>query len=630
MDPASSAPAAPSAFRGVTDVFFDLDGTLVNTIPLILACYRHTLAGHLPGFDPPREVIIGNLGRSLHAILRDYAVAGGAADPDATTEAMAATYREFQRENIDALIQPYLGIREMLATLRDRGYRLGLVTSKVEWAARLTYERYGLGDLLDTLVFHDDTERHKPHPEPLLAAVSKAGISPGQAVYIGDSVHDMMAALAAGMRAIGALWGPFEPAALQQAGADALADEPARLLEFLPGASAEAAPPIDAARVVGPLPALSREEVRRYSRHLLLPEIGIEGQRRLKAASVLCIGTGGLGSPAALYLAAAGVGTIGLVDDDLVDLSNLQRQVVHGTSALGEPKVLSAARRLADLNPEIRIVPHQARLTRENARDLLAGYQLAVDCTDNFATRYLVNDACVLGHRPYVYGSVFRFEGQASVFAAAGGPCYRCLFPEPPPAGLVPSCSEGGVLGVLPGIIGSIQANEAIKLLLGVGDPLVGRLLILDALELHFREVRLPRDPDCPACGAHPTVTDLLDYEELCGSGAEARGHADRDIGPVELKRRLDERQPMILLDVREPMEHRIVNLPGSLLIPLGQLAERAGQLDPSATYVVYCHHGVRSVGAVEFLRGLGLTAWNLAGGVAAWTDQVDPALPRY
>lgn len=378
------------------------------------------------------------------------------------------------------------------------------------------------------------------------------------------------------------------------------------------------------------LPDLSREEIRRYSRHLLLPEVGLDGQRTLKAASVLCIGVGGLGSPVSMYLAAAGVGTLGLVDDDLVDLSNLQRQVVHGTAAVGEPKALSAARRLADLNPAVRLVPQAVRLTRENARELLAGYDLVVDCTDNFATRYLVNDACVLGGRPYVYGSVFRFEGQVSVFAAGGGPCYRCLFPEPPPAGLVPSCSEGGVLGVLPGIIGSIQANEAIKLLLGAGDPLVGRLLVFDALDLHFREVRLARDPDCPVCGTHPSITELPDYEELCGSGAEARALADRDIDPLELKRRLDERQAVVLLDVREPMEHRIVNLPGSILVPLGQLADRAGQLDPSANYVVYCHHGVRSAGAVEFLRGLGLKAWNLAGGLAAWTDQVDPTLPRY
>lgn len=388
--------------------------------------------------------------------------------------------------------------------------------------------------------------------------------------------------------------------------------------------------PQDAGVSARSLPDLSREEIRRYSRHLLLPEVGLEGQRTLKASSVLCIGAGGLGSPVSMYLAAAGVGTLALVDDDVVDLSNLQRQVVHATSAVGEPKVRSAARCLAGLNPDVKVIAHHARLTRENAFDLLAGCDLVVDCTDNFATRYLVNDACVLAGRPYVYGSVFRFEGQASVLAASGGPCYRCLFPEPPPAGLVPSCAEGGVLGVLPGIIGSIQANEAIKLLLGAGTPLVGRLLIFDALDLHFREVRLPRDPDCPVCGTHPTIVELQDYEELCGGAAEARALAGRDMSPLELKRRLDERQPTVLLDVREPMEYRIVNLPGSILIPLGQLPDRAAGLDPSASYVVYCHHGVRSVGAVEFMRGLGLKAWNLAGGIAAWTDQVDPTLPRY
>jgi adenylyltransferase/sulfurtransferase len=376
---------------------------------------------------------------------------------------------------------------------------------------------------------------------------------------------------------------------------------------------------------------LSREETRRYSRHLLLPEVGPAGQKRLKGARVLCIGAGGLGSPASMYLAAAGVGTLGIVDDDVVDPSNLQRQIVHGTSDVGVPKVLSAARRLADLNPSIRIVPHEARLTSENALALFAEYDLVVDGTDNFATRYLVNDASVLSRRPYVYGSVFRFEGQASVFAAAGGPCYRCLFPEPPPPGLVPSCAQGGVLGVLPGIIGSIQANEAIKLVLGVGAPLVGRLLVFDGLEMRFREVRLAPDPECPVCGTHPTIRELQDYEEFCGaplSALEAAG--DRDIQPAELKRNLDEGARLVLLDVREPMEHQLVHLPESILVPLGQLAERLGELDPSADYVVYCHHGVRSVGAVAFLRQAGLRARNLAGGIAAWTEQVEPGLARY
>ena len=379
-----------------------------------------------------------------------------------------------------------------------------------------------------------------------------------------------------------------------------------------------------------PLPELSRDEVRRYSRHLLLPEVGLEGQRRLKQARVLCAGAGGLGSPASMYLAAAGVGTLGIVDDDVVDPSNLQRQVVHGTADVGLPKAESAARRLADINPSVHVVPHPVRLTSENALSLFAGYDLVVDGTDNFATRYLVNDACVLSRRPYVYGSVFRFEGQASVFAAPGGPCYRCLFPEPPPPGLVPSCAQGGVLGVLPGIIGSIQASEAIKLLLGIGDPLIGRLLVFEALEMRFREVRLRPDPDCPACGTHPTVHELQDYEEFCGGRADRAGASGRDIGPSELKQRLDAGQSLVLLDVREPMEHRIVSLPGSVLVPLGELPARVGELDASAEYVVYCHHGFRSAGAVEFLRGLGLRARNLAGGIAAWTDLVDPSLPRY
>ncbi|MBP1637172.1 MAG: moeZ [Acidobacteria bacterium] len=287
-----------------------------------------------------------------------------------------------------------------------------------------------------------------------------------------------------------------------------------------------------------------------------------------------------------MYLAAAGVGTLGIVDDDVVDLSNLQRQVVHGTADVGLPKAESAARRLADINPSVHVVPHPVRLTSENALSLFAGYDLVVDGTDNFATRYLVNDACVLSRRPYVYGSVFRFEGQASVFAAPGGPCYRCLFPEPPPPGLVPSCAQGGVLGVLPGIIGSIQASEAIKLLLGIGDPLIGRLLVFEALEMRFREVRLRPDPDCPACGTHPTVHELQDYEEFCGGRADRAGASGRDIGPSELKQRLDAGQSLVLLDVREPMEHRIVSLPGSVLVPLGELPARVGELDASAEYV--------------------------------------------
>ncbi|HSK08934.1 MAG TPA: molybdopterin-synthase adenylyltransferase MoeB [Vicinamibacterales bacterium] len=374
---------------------------------------------------------------------------------------------------------------------------------------------------------------------------------------------------------------------------------------------------------------LSHDEVRRYSRHLLLPEVGLEGQRRLKAARVLCVGAGGLGSPVSMYLAAAGIGTLGIVDDDVVDPSNLQRQVLHGTGNVGQPKVESALARLRDINPEIRVVPHPVRLTRDNALALFADYDLVVDGTDNFATRYLVNDASVLGGRPYVYGSVFRFEGQASVFAMPGGPCYRCLFPEPPPPGLVPGCAEGGVLGVLPGIIGSIQANEAIKLVLAAGQPLVGRLLLFDALDLRFREVRVRPDPDCPICGTRPTIRELQEYDDFCGARPPSPS-GRHDVTPIELKQKLDAGERPVLLDVREPMEHLLVKLPGSVLVPLGDLAARLPELDPARDFVVYCHHGVRSARAADVLSAAGLRASNLAGGIAAWTDQVDPTLPRY
>lgn len=386
-----------------------------------------------------------------------------------------------------------------------------------------------------------------------------------------------------------------------------------------------------------PLPDLTAEEVRRYSRHLLLPEVGLEGQRALKAARVLCIGAGGLGSPIAMYLAAAGVGTIGIVDYDVVDYSNLQRQLLHMTRDVGRPKVVSARERLLAINPDIRVEVHEVALDSSNALDLLARYDLVVDGSDNFPTRYLVNDACVLTGRPYVYGSIFRFEGQASVFAAPGGPCYRCLYPEPPPPGLVPTCAEGGVLGVLPGMIGTIQANEAIKLILGVGETLVGRLLLLDALRMKFREVRLPRDAECPVCGDHPSIRELQDYEAFCGAphtaGAAqpARDEAaDFDVRPVELKRFLDEGRTLVLLDVREPMEFAINRLPGAVLVPLGQLPDRVSQLDQTRDYVVYCHHGIRSVRAVEFLRGAGFRARNLSGGISAWADEVEPAMLRY
>jgi len=380
-----------------------------------------------------------------------------------------------------------------------------------------------------------------------------------------------------------------------------------------------------------PLPDLSAEEIRRYSRHLLLPEVGLDGQRKLKAARILCIGAGGLGSPIAMYLAAAGVGTIGIVDYDIVDFSNLQRQLLHMTRDVGRPKVESARERLQAINPNVRVDAHGEALSRENALDLFARYDLVVDGTDNFPTRYLVNDACVLSGKPYVYGSIFRFEGQAAVFAAPGGPCYRCLYPEPPPPDLVPTCAEGGVLGVLPGMIGTIQATEAIKMVLGAGEPLVGRLLILDALKMRFREVRLRADPDCPVCGKNPTIRELQDYQAFCGVAGPAAVHEeDFDITPRQLEERLAAGDEPVLLDVREPMEFNLTRLGGAVLVPLGELPARVGELDPTKPMVVYCHHGIRSVRAVEFLRAAGLRARNLKGGIAAWTDEVDPTLVRY
>ncbi len=377
---------------------------------------------------------------------------------------------------------------------------------------------------------------------------------------------------------------------------------------------------------------LSPDEVRRYSRHLLLPEVGLEGQRAIKAARVLCIGAGGLGSPVSMYLTAAGVGTLGLVDNDTVDYSNLQRQLLHTTPDVGRPKVDSAAERLRALNPGVQVDVHRVALSSANALDLFSGYDLVVDGTDNFPTRYLVNDAAVLTRRPYVYGSIFRFEGQASVFAAPGGPCYRCLYPEPPPPGLVPSCAEGGVLGVLPGIVGTIQAAEALKLILRAGETLAGRLLILDALKMRFREVRLRRDPECPVCGDHPTIHELQDYEQFCGVAREpAAAAGDFDITPEELKAALDAGTGVpVLLDVREPMEYQINRLPGSTLIPLGDLPENLGELDGTRDLVVYCHHGIRSAQAVELLRGAGFRARNLRGGITAWIDRVDPSMMRY
>ncbi len=380
-----------------------------------------------------------------------------------------------------------------------------------------------------------------------------------------------------------------------------------------------------------PLP-LSHEELIRYSRHLVLPTIGIAGQGRLKAARVLIVGAGGLGSPAALYLAAAGVGTLGLVDWDVVDRSNLQRQVLHGTGMVGRAKLDSARARLADLNPHVRLETVSARLTSANALEVLSGWDLVLDGSDNFPTRYLINDACVLLGVPNVYGAVLRFEGQVSVFDARRGPCYRCLYREPPPPELVPSCAEGGVLGVLPGIIGSLQALEAIKLVTGVGDSLVGRLLLFDGLKLQFREITLSKDPDCAVCGPHPTVTALIDYEAFCGVRDAGRGTVNAlEIGVTELRAERDRNSQLLLLDVREPFEWEIAHLEGAHLIPLGELPARLPELDGHADIVAYCHHGMRSKHAAEILRAAGFAgARSLRGGVDAWAREVDPGMPRY
>ncbi len=379
--------------------------------------------------------------------------------------------------------------------------------------------------------------------------------------------------------------------------------------------------------------ALSKEEILRYSRHLIMPEVGMEGQLKLKQAKVLCIGTGGLGAPLGLYLAAAGVGRIGLVDFDAVDSTNLQRQILFSSADVGRPKIAAAADRLRGLNPDIQIDTFKTRLTSDNALDLFRDYDIIVDGTDNFPTRYLVNDACILLGKPNVYGSIFRFEGQITVFGYPGGPCYRCLYPEPPPPGLVPSCAEGGVLGVLPGIVGSIQAAEALKLILGKGDSLVGRLLLFDALGMHFRELKLRKNPECPVCGAHPTVTKLIDYVQFCGiRGEEAPAPKTSvpEITPRELKSRLDQGDDVFILDVREPHEFQICNL-GGYLIPLGDLSRRVNELDSSREIVAHCRSGKRSAEAVEFLRKAGFRKiWNLKGGILAWSAEVDPSIPKY
>jgi len=382
-----------------------------------------------------------------------------------------------------------------------------------------------------------------------------------------------------------------------------------------------------------PAVALSKEEVMRYSRHLIMPEVGMEGQLKLKAAKVLCIGTGGLGAPLGLYLAAAGVGRIGLVDFDSVDSTNLQRQILFSTSDVGRPKIEAASDRLHGLNPDIQIDPIETRLTSENALEILKDYDIIVDGTDNFPTRYLVNDACILLGKPNVYGSIFRFEGQVTVFGHPGGPCYRCLYPEPPPPGLVPSCAEGGVLGVLPGIVGAIQAAETLKLIIGKGEPLVGRLLLFDALAMRFRELKLRKNPECPACGEHRTITKLIDYAEFCGiRGEEAPAPQTTvpQITPRELKARLDRGDDIFILDVREPHEYQICNLGGNL-IPLGDLSKRVNELDSSREIVAHCRSGKRSAEAVEFLRSAGFRkVLNLKGGILAWSDEVDPSVPKY
>ncbi len=376
------------------------------------------------------------------------------------------------------------------------------------------------------------------------------------------------------------------------------------------------------------------DECRRYARHLILPEVGVAGQTKIRSASVLCIGAGGLGSPLALYLAAAGVGRLGIVDFDAVELSNLQRQILHGTEDVGRPKTTSAKAAVQRLNSGVQVVLHEERLTSQNALGIIKDYDVVVDGTDNFPTRYLTNDACVLLRKPNVYGSIFRFEGQASLFAPhLGGPCYRCLFPEPPPPGSVPSCAEGGVLGVLPGIIGTIQATEALKLILGCGTSLLGRLLCYDALEMKFRELRLRRDPQCPLCGDHPSITGLVDYEDFCGIKPETTPsmHPD-EVTVQDMKQALDTPTLGIkVLDVREPHEYRIAHVRGVQLVPLGSLAEHAGELDPAGQYYLHCHHGGRSLRAVELLRSKGFqNVKSVRGGIQAWSEQIDPSVPKY
>ncbi len=383
------------------------------------------------------------------------------------------------------------------------------------------------------------------------------------------------------------------------------------------------------------LPELTTDDLSRYSRHLILPEVGMEGQRKLKAARVLCVGTGGLGSPLAFYLTAAGIGTLGLVDFDVVDASNLQRQIIHSTRDIGRKKLDSAEEKLTALNPAIRIVKHETMLTSANALEIIRNYDIVADGTDNFPTRYLVNDACVLLGKPNVYGSIFRFEGQASVFATDEGPCYRCLYPEPPPPGLVPSCAEGGVLGVLPGLIGVIQATEVIKLILGKGESLIGRLLLVDALKMRFRELKLRKNPGCPVCGQNPTVTALIDYQHFCGIAPESAEEKSvkngiPQLSVKELKQRIDAGEDVYILDVREPWEHQIAHI-GGKLIPLNELPQRLAEIDRDREIIVQCKVGIRSQSVAEFLKQQGYPrVVNLAGGILAWADEIDPRVQKY
>ena len=385
------------------------------------------------------------------------------------------------------------------------------------------------------------------------------------------------------------------------------------------------------ARSAAELPPLTQDEILRYSRHLLIPDVGVEGQRRLKGARVLMVGAGGLGSPVGLYLAAAGVGRLGIVEFDVVDVTNLQRQVLHGTKDVGRKKVESARDRIRDVNPHVQVIPHDTQLTSENALEIIGGYDLVVDGTDNFATRYLVNDACVLLGKPNVYGSIYRFEGQSTVFCTAEGPCYRCLYPEPPPPGLVPSCAEGGVLGVLPGLLGLIQATEAVKLIVGAGEGLVGRLLLVDALRMEFRTVKLRKDPRCPACGTRE-ITRLIDYQQFCGIRGGAEETADLPaLTPAELDARRRRGDDLDVIDVREPHEWEIGRIDGARLAPLSSFAEALHTLDSARHLVVYCKSGGRSARAVRQLQAAGFRrVWNLSGGILRWSEEVDPSVPRY